>query len=273
VLGLSRALLIPANPALGRTIHAGHYFLSGEPVHHSAFSVDPDFPVTSSDLQDMLHVRQAPAAVRKLSEELPDDGIVVGEVETTGDLADWAGRVDPGTFLAGASGFFSALLLLRTTVVVAPPAAPAPAGSPALFVSGSTFDRSRSAIRKIHSEGGPVSYMPAQEAQFGIWCEEVIALLLQKGRAIVAIREESNGRSAGWLKNLMAKMVQRVLESVSIKELTIEGGATAYAILQRAGLRTFFPVQELAPGVIRMKVQEAPSLYITVKPGSYNWPI
>jgi uncharacterized protein YgbK (DUF1537 family) len=306
-LGLKRALVIPANPALGRTIADGHYFLNGVPVHHSAFSIDPEFPITSSDLQDMLRTRQEPVTVKKLSDELPREGIIVGEVATTGDLGAWAVRVDSedrsagtssagassagtssaGTFLAGASGFFSALLSIRRSVAAVPtvaalridaapvagsPMVRAKTGSPSLFVSGSTFDRSREAIRKIDSEGGPVSYMPGPEAPFDGWCEEVVGLLVNKGKAIVAIREEDT-RPAGWLKEQLATMVQCVLARVQIEELTIEGGATAYAILQKAGLRTFFPVQELAPGVVRMRVQEAPSLYITVKPGSYNWTI
>jgi uncharacterized protein YgbK (DUF1537 family) len=298
-LGLKRALVIPANPALGRTIADGHYFLNGAPVHHSAFSIDPEFPITSSDLQDMLRTRQEPVAVKKLSDELLGDGIIVGEVATTGDLDAWAGLVNgsdlqagnslAGTFLAGASGFFSALLNRRSSVAAVRTDAAPVAGSPvvyaesvspvvraetrppSLFVSGSTFDRSREAIRKIQIAGGPVSYMPGPEAQFDAWCEEVVGLLLGKGKAIVAIREDP--RPAGWLKEQMATMVQCVLGRVRIEELTIEGGATAYAILQKAGLRTFFPVQELAPGVVRMRVQEAPSLYITVKPGSYNWTI
>jgi uncharacterized protein YgbK (DUF1537 family) len=281
-LGLKRALLIPANPALGRTISDGHYFLNGEPVHHSAFSIDPEFPVTSSDLQDMLHTRQEPVTVKKLSDELPDGGITVGEVASTEDLDAWVGRIGPATFLAGASGFFSALLKVRrppaADLRVAPAASVPLAGSPSLFVSGSTFDKSRAAIRKIHAEGGPVSYMPANETLFDAWCEEVVTMIKDRGKAIVAIKDHGpNIHSASWLKAHMANMVQRLLEQrlperVSVEELTIEGGATAYAILQKAGLRTFFPVQELAPGIVRMRVQEAPSLYITVKPGSYPWP-
>lgn len=266
-LGLKRALLIPANPALGRTISDGHYFLNGEPVHHSAFSIDPEFPITSSDLQDMLHTRQEPVTVKKLSDELPDKGIIVGEVASTSDLDAWVGRIEPATFLAGASGFFSALLKVQTPIA----AATVPlAGSPSLFVSGSTFDKSRAAIRKIHAEGGPVSYMPVSATLFDAWCEEVVTMIKDRGKAIVAIKEDA--RPANWLKDNMANMVQCVLERVRVEELTIEGGATAYAILQKAGLRTFFPVQELAQGVVRMRVQEAPSLYITVKPGSYPWP-
>jgi uncharacterized protein YgbK (DUF1537 family) len=266
-LGLKRALLIPANPALGRTISDGHYFLNGEPVHHSAFSIDPEFPITSSDLQDMLHTRQEPVIVRKLSEPLPDSGVIVGEVASTRDLDAWVGRIEPATFLAGASGFFSAMLKVNMPGAAA---SVPPAGSPSLFVSGSTFDKSRAAIQKIYAEGGPVSYMPSSETLFDAWCEEVVTMIKDRGKAIVAIKEDT--RPAGWLKAHMANMVQCVLDRVPVEELTIEGGATAYAILQKAGLRTFFPVQELAPGVVRMRVQEAPSLYITVKPGSYPWP-
>jgi hypothetical protein len=31
-------------------------------------------------------------------------------------------------------------------------------------------------------------------------------------------------------------------------------------------------VQELSPGVVRMKVKERKGIFITVKPGSYAWP-
>ena len=293
-LGGKRALLIPANPALGRTIIDGHYFLNGQPVHQSSFSIDPEFPVTSSDLQDMLHTRQEPVPVRKVSDPLPDTGIIVGEVKDLADLSAWAGLIDKTTFLAGASGFFSALLSARTYTDPSILVRHRPPGSPALFVSGSTFDKSREAIWEKKSQGGPVSYMPAtlamaqqeEGALYDSWCEEVVDLLRNHSKAIVAIREEFGSqedhpdekvavpgtRSARWLKVHTAQLVRRVLQQVSIEELAIEGGATAYAILEQAGFRTFFPEQELAPGVIRMKVKEAPSLYLTVKPGSYNWP-
>jgi uncharacterized protein YgbK (DUF1537 family) len=280
-LGGKRALLIPANPALGRTIIDGHYFLNGQPVHQSAFSIDPEFPVTSSGLQDMLHTRQEPVPVRRVSDPLPDSGIIVGEVKDVADLSAWAGLIDKTTFLAGASGFFSALLSARTYTDPSILVRHRPPGSPALFVSGSTFDKSREAIWEKKSQGGPVSYMPAaletsqqeEGTSYDKWCEEVIAFLRQQGKAIVAIRGEGDGaRSARWLKIHTAQLVRRVLQQVSIEELAIEGGATAYAILEQAGFRTFFPEQELAPGVIRMKVKEAPLLYLTVKPGSYNWP-
>ena len=295
VLGLERAVLIPANPALGRTILNGHYFLNGLPVNQTAFSEDPEFAVTSSDLQDMLHSREAPVQIRKVGEALPERGIVVGEAQQNGDLEGWAALTGKRTLAAGASGFFSAILgrMKFPVTEVVRPAKPGahPYGCPALFVSGSTFDRSRETIRKIKAAGGPVSYMPAvtgslegeEEGPYREWCEEILTFLAGKGKAIIAIEEGAAivlegdvpgdpTRSARLLRTHMAKLVRRVLQEASIKELVIEGGATAYAILELAGLRTFFPVEELAQGVVRMQAGEAPSLFVTVKPGSYDWP-
>ena len=60
--------------------------------------------------------------------------------------------------------------------------------------------------------------------------------------------------------------------AVTPGELLVEGGATAAAILQRLHLQAFTPVEELAPGVIRMQVAGNRQLCLTLKPGSYDWP-
>nr|WP_286524181.1 nucleotide-binding domain containing protein [Duncaniella freteri] len=49
----------------------------------------------------------------------------------------------------------------------------------------------------------------------------------------------------------------------------IEGGATAYASLQRLGWDTFTITDEIAPGVIRMRAPNG--THVTMKPGSYPW--
>jgi uncharacterized protein YgbK (DUF1537 family) len=271
ILKYERALLIPANPSLGRTITDGHYFLNGLPVHQSAFSIDPEFPISSNDIQDMLHTRDNPVHIRKVTDKLPDSGIVVGEVADSDDLHDWSGHIQPDTLLAGASGFFSTLLDDWKINGKSNPI-PSQPGQPVLFVSGSTFGSSRQAIRAAYNAGGPVIYLP-DEPDYR-WRDGVDVCLREHGKAIIAIEDIPGGRprSAHQLRTTMATAIGILLRQVRIGELIIEGGATAYAIFQQAGLRTFFPEQELAPGVIRMRVREAPSLYVTVKPGSYSWP-
>lgn len=71
---------------------------------------------------------------------------------------------------------------------------------------------------------------------------------------------------------MMAKAVGGILEKTLPAEIIIEGGATAYALLKATGWQRFVPEQELAPGLIRMRVGETPGTFVTVKPGSYPWP-
>jgi uncharacterized protein YgbK (DUF1537 family) len=53
-LNHSRALVIPANPGLGRTISNGQYYLNGSPLHQSSFASDPEFPVKTSSVVEIL---------------------------------------------------------------------------------------------------------------------------------------------------------------------------------------------------------------------------
>ncbi len=174
---------------------------------------------------------------------------------------------------AGASGFFSALLSARQ-VKGRRVSAVSELGKPVLIVSGTTFDHSRAAVRRLHQTGGPVSYMPVDGDPdvMNQWVIEVVGLLRDHGRAVIAIEANTVPLSAALLRTVMAGEVGRIVREAAIGELIIEGGATAYAILQQLGLGTFYPEEELAPGVIRMNASSAPGLYITVKPGSYQWP-
>ena len=67
----------------------------------------------------------------------------------------------------------------------------------------------------------------------------------------------------------MAKAVREILKQKTVKEIFIEGGSTAAAILQELNIKKLIPVNELQRGVVRMKVND---LFITVKPGSYELP-
>ncbi|HEY4150917.1 MAG TPA: four-carbon acid sugar kinase family protein [Chitinophagaceae bacterium] len=283
-LGLNKALLVAANPALGRTIVDGIYLLNGQPIHQSSFSSDPEFPISSSDARDMLRTKDSSVKVKKNNEALPTEGIIVGEVKDAADLKAWATDVDNQVFLAGASGFFTAVLDTlqlkgsgKTALDILVP------GQPTLFVCGTSFHKSRDRIKKISDAGGPVSYMPEEMATienkdkifYDAWCKEVITMIRTNKKAIIAIRPADVGQSlvhASILRQRMANAVRVVLEGVNIRELFIEGGSTAYAVLQQTGFTGFIPVEEMAPGVIRMKVQGNERLYITVKPGSYDWP-
>jgi uncharacterized protein YgbK (DUF1537 family) len=288
VTGCKKALLVPANPALGRTIENGHYYLHGQPVHETSFSYDPEFAITSSAIEHMLRCKGEPVQTKKLNEALPASGIVVGEATQDSDLHAWAAHINSHTLAAGAAGFFNAILAARlgkkngTTAGVDRAGAEMQPDAPCLFVCGTTFATSRNAIKKIYEAGGPVCYMPDDiiksvytgKYSFVKWANEVVALVKKHGKAIVAIHADSTkGRfiDAQELKEKMAGLVNEVLQRSMIQELIIEGGGTAWEVIVQSGRTQFFPVKEWAPGVVRMQSGNT-ELYVTVKPGSYAWP-
>ncbi|MBO9204061.1 MULTISPECIES: four-carbon acid sugar kinase family protein [Niastella] len=281
--GFKKAVLVAANPALGRTIADGQYFLHGKPVHESSFSHDPDFAISSSTILEMLRSDGELVYVKKYSEVLPDAGIIVGEAVQTADLQAWATRMDKTTLIAGASGFFTAMLDKMLAGKQPAKSVEIPERLPfSLFVCGTTFSQSRNTIKSIKAAGGPVCYMPEEIIRsvhsgtysFVKWANEVVALVKNNEKAIVAIHEDSTRNTAvgaGQLKEKMAGLVNEVLQRSMVQELIVEGGATAWALISQSKLTRFYPVEEMAPGVVRMQTND-PNLFITVKPGSYQWP-
>lgn len=283
----NRAILVAGNPALGRTIQNGRYFLHDKPIHESSFSHDPDFAITSSAVGDMLRSNGYPVYIKKSNDVLPDTGIIVGEVAQVIELEAWATRMDNKTLAAGAAGFFEALLSLAVprfqavTRLDTKRATAQRRGAPkSLFVCGTTFANSRETIQKIHAGGGPVSYMPEEvisaawngKYNYVKWANEVVALIKKHGKAIIAIHAGTTGSKSDELREKMAGLVHEVLQRSMIQELIIEGGATAWAVIKQSGITQFFPIEELAPGVVRMQTSD-PELFVTVKPGSYWWPV
>jgi uncharacterized protein YgbK (DUF1537 family) len=283
-LGLTKALLVPSNPAFGRTLTNGRYFVNNKSIHLTSFAHDPEFAITSSRVQHMLRVDESEIHLRGITDQLPSFGITIGECATNEDLHYWISKADKNTLLAGGSGLFVALLeSLNLNKQVKAEEQPDELNLPALFVCGSTHDESRQSIKKIKAVDGPVSYMPFDiikagnpaELLFDIWANEIVSLLNSHKKAIIAIDENSTRNitiTAAGLRNKKAVVIEKVFQKTAIKQLLVEGGSTAAAIINRLKFNGFSPVKELGPGVIKMKVDGIDDLFLTLKPGSYNWP-
>ena len=106
------------------------------------------------------------------------------------------------------------------------------------------------------------------------WADELKAVWSKKNRLILSISENniSFPNSSFVLKQRMSMVVRSLVEHCNMKELLIEGGATAYSILNTLNCKTLIPIQEISPGVIRMENSLFPTMHLTIKPGSYRWP-
>ncbi|MDQ3842480.1 MAG: hypothetical protein M3342_00485, partial [Bacteroidota bacterium] len=203
---------------------------------------------------------------------------------TTEDLCAWASRIEKNVLVAGASGFFAAVLdTLNIGTKTQIENEQTAFGKPALFVCGTAFGRSVEAIKKVKKKGGAVSYMPKEiiiasnpaDGYFQEWSDEVVELLASHGKAIIAINDESTKDIAvntSDLRQKTAQAVETILDKIYIRELLVEGGSTASTIIKQLKFNRFFPIKELMPGVIRMSVEGKDDFYLTLKPGSYDWP-
>jgi uncharacterized protein YgbK (DUF1537 family) len=284
-LGIQRALVIPANPQLGRVIIDGHYYVNGKPLQHTSFSSDPDFNIASSSVRELLHRNEAdPSFLITRPEDFGGEGkIVIGEASRSTDLDLWAERWTESWLPVGAAGFFQSLLRKKGMMEVENKAEIVVADQDGLlYICGSSFQGSRDQVKKASWNGPHVCYMPEAlflkkahwEELLKEWIEEVSSVIGTHRKAVAAVSQEvsfSSGRAA-WIRMLFSSLAEALVTRDLVRELIIEGGSTASAVLNKLGCLRLQPIQQITQGVILMKMDERSGLRLTLKPGSYPWP-
>ena len=258
-------LLMAQNPSKGRIIRDGIYYLGDLPLHRSQFCYDPEFPAHSSKVEERL-----PGTLSLSLQEPLHKGINVADGTSREELLTQLHKAGPATLLAGAADAFSLLMEERleckerdskeTTLET---------DARVLLIQGST--QSRTNPWQL-----PESQMPDDVfhgAEPGDWIEDVKHYFREHPRMAVRIAQPSEGGKAYAirLREVMAEVAASLIheEAAASLHLIIEGGATAYAIIQRLGWNAFSIESELAPGVVTIGHGQT---LITLKPGSYPWP-
>lgn len=284
VCGKKRTLIVPANPALQRTIKEGIYYYNDVPLNRSNFMATAAAEKMSAHVIDLIGMpTSAHTVVVSTNEKLPLTGFAIGNTATEDDLLLWATKVDEETVAAGGSSFFNALLKQEKKEQALAAAHPPALGKLKLFVCGSAFEKSRNLVKLAKLDGRAVCYMPERLLSVGAdrhelmqaWMEEIVGGLSRAETVIIAVDGLDVSTSEDLpseIANAMAAVVAQVMKDIAVAELAIEGGSTAAAIIEKLNYRQFYPVQEFATGVIRMRVAENEGVFLTLKPGSYHWP-
>ena len=101
------AVVCPAFPAHGRTVHEGEVLVSGTPVHRTAAGLDAVAPVTSASLISLL-----PGARRGGLDDVGRERVLVLDADSDPDLDDIAAavaRASAATVAIGSGGLAAAL--------------------------------------------------------------------------------------------------------------------------------------------------------------------
>lgn len=285
-LGLRRCLVVSANPAAGRIVRDGRYFIRGVPLDQTDFRHDPKHPRTSSDVLALLgplrrwEVRVLPPSAKALPE-----GITIGAAASEADMTRWAGLVDKTVLTVGGAEFFAALLRkhgLRAGEAATRAEVDSAGPASVLFVCGSLAEASRKFIERGRDNGWPVLLLPKKllQRRSGLaklrdeWRAEVTAALRQYPRVIMGIGHAPvPGRSTpARLGRLLTETVAQVLSEFPPAWICVEGGATAALLMERLDCRRMKVERELQTGVNVLRPARRAGPMLVCKPGSYQWP-
>ncbi|MBB3186997.1 four-carbon acid sugar kinase family protein [Microbacter margulisiae] len=277
ITGKSKVLFQPANPAIGRCIRNGVYYVNDSLLEKSGFSMDPDFPAHTSVVKELLTQRCTSKGTKLLSDNVID----VPDCNVSDDLGKILKTWNKNTLLAGSAAFFEQVLIMAFGLPKYSTSYKTKSFTNYLIVCGTTHPQSRDHLKRLEASDCLVRFFPenllaeqCSDDDLYKWAQSLDLEWTRSHKMAIAFAPEkiSFCNDAAILKMRMNKVVRHMVKNCTINELLIEGGATAYSIMNYLSWKTLAPQQELFPGVVRMQVMRMPSLHVTIKPGSYTWP-
>lgn len=266
-LGLERALLVPCNPSLGRMIHDGRYFVGSLPLNRTPFVRDPHHPRQSSRITQLLPGIEG---CYHSTEELPRMGIAVGEATNPADVSLWASRLDASLLPAGGADFFRMWLAHQRAGRRRPAALP-PTTRATLMLSGTATP-----AEPITPLVGPIIAIPPSELPTAAELATEARQQLQSASSVsIVLGARLKGRSASpdAINKMFSHLTRRLRRVQAFDHALLTGGTTAACVLTALDWHRLEVVHAWGPGVVTLRPVEAPRFLVTVKPGSYPWPV
>jgi D-threonate/D-erythronate kinase len=264
---LHDAVLVSANPSRKRIVENGRYLIDGVPLHETAFADDPEYPVRSACVAEILggtgHIRTPDAA-------------------TSGDLAALATGLGPGTLATGAVDFFSALLDARANCPDTPDAyAQTQHAARTLFVCGSATAWRMGRGDDCAAHGVPVLPMPDSLLQSELdaaaleeWGGLIDETLAYAGCAMAAVARD--GVDVLFPSSVLLERLSAVAASAirrrAAQRVMIEGGATAIALIRAMQWTRLRVAEPSVSGLACLEPCGDVGIRLITKPGSYPWP-
>ncbi|MCF8083635.1 MAG: hypothetical protein K9M96_11100 [Deltaproteobacteria bacterium] len=277
-VGFERALIIPASPLYGRRVLDGKIYIDGKPSDQSEFRCDPTQPSLSANAALAMQQNTSFQVVVLQEREilLPGPtGLFLPNAGSERDLAFYSQLVHRDTLPVGSAAFFKHWLLKfrkcqepdhlsvakESTVIH---------DGPALIVSGSNHETSRTQILRFSALGGKVIGVPTNQDRR---VDEVIAVgraAMEKGDSLALYMDVGAIGTIDPLRAVVtfADTVCRFIQIANPAIILISGGQTSEVITEMLGLDRFKVHRELAQGLVAVK--GGPFHSMLFKPGSYG---
>ncbi len=283
---LDRTILLPQNPSKGRIIKDGTYYINNVRLSDTMFSKDPEFPSFSSnplsivfDRNNEKYCNGKMLSVEEKPSDKNKDYIYIAEASTEIDIVKQISKANENTLIAGGADAFEAFISkksnrqiqegqLKTGISLE-----GCANEKILIVSGSTQGKSiiqTALMKKLHSYEATMPNDVFEGAAPTLWIEEMKNNYLHSDAFIMQVgKHEFKGTEyAVRLRETMGIATKELIDAHSPKYLIIEGGATAFSILNHLKWNNFELKHEFSPGVVGMTYDNTE---VILKPGSYSW--
>lgn len=280
-----KILLQPSNPKSNRFIKDASYYINDILIENTGFANDPDFPAKSSSVKKLIFdnvTKQHPLEVYTGDfYEIKSEGIFIPNCDAVKVLSESLSLYKDDMVIAGSAAFFEQFLIKKKLAVAKIPQKKFSYLKNYVLLSGSIHPKSVVFSKKLKKLNCPLLVFPEtllenhlNKKKLDEFVNNIAQdynnhkkLILRISNSVIKPRN-----SALNLKSRMSFIARKLIESTNVNEIFIEGGATAYDVLKELHWKSFTPIAEVAPGVVRMQLDHNPKKHITIKPGSYEWP-
>tara|TARA_R110002051_G_scaffold149164_1_gene221706 strand:+ start:764 stop:1921 length:1158 start_codon:yes stop_codon:yes gene_type:complete len=280
----NKIFLQPSNPKSNRFIKDAFYYINDILIENTGFANDPDFPAKTSSVKKRILNNVAKQHTLEVHtgdfKEINTKGLFIPDCDSVEALSECLNLYQKDMIIAGSAAFFEQFLIKMKLTNSKVEQKEYRYSSNYLLVSGSTHPKSIAFSKTLNKLNVPLIVFPETLLETKLnktFLNEFVNSIahVYKGRERIILRV-SNDRiqlenSALNLKTRMSIIAKKLIETSNINEVFIEGGATAYDLLEELHWKSFTPIAELSSGVVRMQYDNDPKKHITLKPGSYEW--
>lgn len=281
-VGMELSIIISANPSKQRMVRNGQYWIDQTPLHQTVFANDPTFPAYTSEVLTLLGKPHEHDVYAISCFDTPTSkGVLVPDATEATDVERWAAWLPTACLGVGGVDFFKALLKHRHSNkprATSPHSVTTP--SSRVLACGSLAACQSGRLEYWRHRSMPVFLLPQdwlssdEQNLPKSWVTPVLESICSGNFCLIGIGETEFEK--GLDPSVPAKRLVTAIHALNcahpIEQLLVEGGETAFLLMQSMEHYRFTVIQSSPEGIPELVPAGSTTPRIVPKPGSYPWP-